>query len=185
MSYFAEMKTDQMEQVILVNEHDEELGLMEKMEAHEKALLHRAFSIFLFNSKDELLLQQRALHKYHSGGLWTNTCCSHPRQGESVIEAANRRLEEEMGMDCAMKQMFHFIYKAELDQGLTEHELDHVVFGYTDKKPNINPEEVMDWKYVKMDQLDKDIKSCPEEYTAWFKIIFEKVYQYYKEGNTV
>ncbi len=173
-----------MEQVILVDKKDQEIGLMEKMEAHEKALLHRAFSIFLFNTNGELLLQQRAEHKYHSGGLWTNTCCSHPRSKETVLEAANRRLMEEMGMQCEMKQMFHFIYKAELDQGLTEHELDHVVFGYTDNVPSINKEEVMDWKYIKMDALDQEIKQNPAVYTEWFKIIFEKVYQYYLEKST-
>ena len=164
-----------MEHVILVNKYDEELGLMEKMEAHEKGVLHRAFSIFLFNSKGELMLQRRALSKYHSGGLWTNTCCSHPRQGETVLEAAHRRLQEEMGMTCEMEQAFSFIYRAELDHGLTEHELDHVVLGFTDDSPILNPSEVMDWKYMPMDAVAKDIKDYPEFYTEWFKVIFEKV----------
>ncbi len=164
-----------MEQVILVNQHDQELGLMEKMEAHKKGLLHRAFSIFLFNSKGELMLQRRALSKYHSGGLWTNTCCSHPRQGETVLEAAHRRLDEEMGMACEMKQAFHFVYRAELDHGLTEHELDHVVLGFTDHQPILNQEEVMDWKYMSLDQVAKDMQAYPEHYTEWFKVVFNQV----------
>ena len=164
-----------MEQVILVNVADQVVGFMEKMEAHEKGLLHRAFSVFVFNSKGELMLQQRAAHKYHSGGLWTNTCCSHPRQGETVLDAAERRLMEEMGMSCALKESFSFIYKAELDQGLTEHELDHVVMGWYDGTPNINPDEVQDWKYVSLEDIKEDIKNSPETYTEWFKIIFERV----------
>ena len=127
-----------MEKVILVDKTDHQIGEMEKQEAHIKGLLHRAFSIFIFNSKGEVLLQQRALHKYHSGGLWTNTCCSHPRNGETTIQAANRRLKEEMGMSCALKEEFSFIYKAKLDNDLYEHELDHVLFGTTDLQPQIN-----------------------------------------------
>ncbi len=166
-----------MEQVVLVNEHDEDIGLMEKMEAHEKGLLHRAFSIFVFNSKDELLLQQRAIEKYHSGGLWTNTCCSHPRKNETIVEAANRRLQEEMGFECTLKQTFSFVYKAVLDQGLTEHELDHVVIGFSDTEPILNPEEVMDWKYMTMDAVKQDMEIHPKAYTEWFKIIFNRVHE--------
>ena len=137
-----------MENVILVDQEDQEIGVMEKMEAHEKGLLHRAFSIFLFNDEQELLIHQRALHKYHSGGLWTNTCCSHPRPGESIEAAAHRRLEEEMGIECEMEKMFSFIYKAPLDNMLTEHELDHGLIGYFSGTPSINKEEVADWKFI-------------------------------------
>lgn len=165
-----------MEYVILVDENDQELGQMEKMEAHEKALLHRAFSIFLFNDQNELLLQQRAHSKYHSGGLWTNTCCSHPRAGETVLEAANRRLTEEMGIAAEMKPAFHFIYRAELDNNLTEHELDHVVIGTFNGTPDINPEEVAAWKYVSMKEIEADMKANPENYTAWFRIVFDEVH---------
>ena len=136
-----------MEKVILVDKTDHQIGEMEKQEAHIKGLLHRAFSIFIFNSKGEVLLQQRAFHKYHSGGLWTNTCCSHPRNGETTIQAANRRLMEEMGMSCVLTEEFSFIYKAKLDNDLYEHELDHVLFGTTDLLPQINKEEVADYKY--------------------------------------
>mmetsp|Transcript_10184 Transcript_10184/g.11822 ORF Transcript_10184/g.11822 Transcript_10184/m.11822 type:complete len:175 (-) Transcript_10184:57-581(-) len=165
-----------MEYVILVDENDQEVGQMEKMEAHEKALLHRAFSIFLFNDQNELLLQQRAHSKYHSGGLWTNTCCSHPRAGESVLEASNRRLMEEMGIEAKMQPQFHFVYRAELDNDLTEHELDHVVFGTFNGEPEINPDEVAAWKYVSMKEIEEDMKVNPEKYTAWFRIVFDEVH---------
>lgn len=165
-----------MEYVILVDENDQEIGQMEKMEAHEKALLHRAFSIFLFNDKNELLLQQRAHSKYHSGGLWTNTCCSHPRAGETVLEAANRRLMEEMGIEAEMQSEFSFIYRAELDNDLTEYELDHVVLGTFNGEPVINPEEVAAWKYVSMKEIEADMKANPENYTAWFRIVFDEVH---------
>lgn len=163
-----------MEQVILVNEQDEAIGAMEKMEAHEKGFLHRAFSVFVLNENNELLLQKRAVSKYHSGGLWTNTCCSHPREGENIIEAGNRRLMEEMGMTCELQPMFSFIYKAELDKGLTEHELDHVIIGRSNATPDINPEEVEDWKYIDLNNLEEDMNVNPENYTAWFKIIFDR-----------
>jgi len=164
-----------MEKVILVNRQDEVLGLMEKMEAHRTGSLHRAFSIFIFNDKKELLLQQGALEKYHSGGLWTNSCCSHPRQGETVIEAGNRRMIEELGCDTELKREFSFIYRAELDQGLTEHELDHVLIGNYNELPEFNKEEVMAVKYVPLHELENDIMLKPDEYTEWFKIIFQKV----------
>lgn len=165
------------EQVILVDENDNEIGLMEKMEAHRKGLLHRAFSVFVMNSDGKLMIHQRALHKYHSGGLWTNTCCSHPRKGEKVEDAAHRRLMEEMGFDCPIEKKFDFIYKSELDQGLTEHEFDHLFIGHYNDEPNINPDEVADWKWVNIDELRQDIEANPEIYTEWFKIIFDRFTQ--------
>lgn len=163
-----------IENVILVDEHDNEQGLMEKMEAHRKGLLHRAFSVFILNDKGELLLQRRALSKYHSGGLWTNTCCSHPRDGESNEEAAHRRLMEEMGFDCEVEKMLDFVYRAELDQGLTEHEFDHVFIGSYNDEPNINPEEVDSWKWMSLDDVESDINANPHNYTEWFKIIYDR-----------
>ena len=164
------------EEVILVDKHDVEQGTMEKMEAHKNGgTLHRAFSVFVFNTKGELLLQRRALHKYHSGGLWTNTCCSHPRPGETVREAGNRRLEEEMGMQCKLVELFSFEYKAELDGGMTEWELDHVLLGLSDKEPSINEEEVAEFKYMPLDDIDEDLNKNPQNYTEWFKICFERV----------
>lgn len=164
-----------LEEVILVNTKDEEVGTMEKMLAHEKALLHRAFSVFIFNHKGEMLIHQRAEDKYHSGGLWTNACCSHPRKGETTEEAAHRRLMEEMGFDCPVSERFSFIYKAELDHGLTEYEYDHVFFGSFDGKPRINPDEVSDWKYISIATLTASMKQHPEHYTEWFKIAMEKM----------
>lgn len=166
------------EQVILVNEKDEAIGLMPKMEAHEKGKLHRAFSVFVFNDKGELMLQQRALHKYHSPGLWTNTCCSHQRDGESNLEAANRRLMEEMGFTTPLNEATSFIYKAVFDNGLTEHEYDHILVGRYNKEPYINPDEVADWKWMEVDDVRIDINTNPGNYTAWFKIIFDKFYQH-------
>lgn len=166
-----------VEKVILVDESDNELGLMEKMEAHEKGLLHRAFSVFVLDKNGDLLLQQRAKSKYHSGGLWTNTCCSHPRAGEETLAAAHRRLVEEMGFDCEIEEMFHFIYRAELDQGLTEHELDHLFIGYFDGDPHINPDEVESWKRMPIEDVEMDIKNNPNQYTEWFKIIYDRFLQ--------
>jgi isopentenyl-diphosphate delta-isomerase len=166
------------EQVILVDPQDQKIGLMEKQLAHQKGVLHRAFSVFIFNKKGELLLQQRALDKYHSPGLWTNTCCSHQRDGESNIEAGKRRLLEEMGFVTDLEEKTSFIYKAPFDNGLTEHELDHVMVGYYDQDPTINTEEVADWKWVDMDELKKDMNQNPHNYTEWFKIIFDKYNQY-------
>ena len=160
--------------VILVDEQDRELGLMEKMEAHRKGLLHRAFSVFVLNPEGELLLQQRATHKYHSGGLWTNTCCSHPRKDESVVTAAHRRLMEEMGFDCHIDKLLEFTYRAELDKGMIEHEYDHLFVGYYDKDPLINTEEVSDWRWLPLDQVKAGIESNGDQYTEWFKIIFER-----------
>ena len=162
------------EKVILVNERDEPQGLMEKMEAHEKGILHRAFSVFVINKKNQLLLQQRAFSKYHSGGLWTNTCCSHPREGESNLEAAHRRLMEEMGFDCELEKLTDFIYKAELDHGLTEHEFDHVFIGEWMGAPDINPDEVASYKWMAVDEVEADMKRNPDRYTEWFKIIYNE-----------
>ncbi len=169
------------EKVILVNQNDEQIGLMPKMEAHEKALLHRAFSVFVLNDKNELMLQQRASHKYHSPLLWTNTCCSHQRENETNIEAGNRRLFEEMGFTTELKELFSFIYKAPFDNGLTEHELDHVMIGYYNGKPVINPDEVEAWKWLDIDEVRRDMEQNPEQYTAWFKIIFDKFYHFLEE----
>ena len=166
------------EQVILVNENDEQIGTMPKMEAHEKAVLHRAFSVFIFNDNHELMLQQRARHKYHSPLLWTNTCCSHQRVGESNIEAGKRRLQEEMGFSVDLKETTSFIYKAPFDNGLTEHEFDHVMVGYYNGEPIINTDEVEHWKWMSLDAIKVDMTLHPEQYTAWFKIIFEKFYEF-------
>tara|TARA_B110000037_G_scaffold152219_2_gene171601 strand:- start:11158 stop:11679 length:522 start_codon:yes stop_codon:yes gene_type:complete len=168
-----------MEQVILVDTQDNPIGLMEKMEAHEKGLLHRAFSVFIFNDKKELLLQQRASHKYHSGGLWTNTCCSHPRDGEGLVEAGTRRLQEEMGFECEIKPILSFIYKAELDNELTEHEFDHVLIGKFNAAPKPNLDEVSDWKFVDLKVLAEDLKQNPDQYTIWFQKIFEKTINHF------
>ena len=159
------------EQVILVNEKDEPIGLMNKMEAHEKAVLHRAFSVFVLNDKNEVMLQQRAHHKYHSPLLWTNTCCSHQRAGETNLQAGKRRLFEEMGFQVELKELFHFIYKAPFDNGLTEHELDHVMIGYSNEVPSINPEEVESWKWMKIEDIKDDMIQNPALYTIWFKSI--------------
>ncbi|QXP61458.1 isopentenyl-diphosphate Delta-isomerase [Olleya sp. HaHaR_3_96] len=166
------------ENVILVNQFDEQIGLMPKMEAHEKALLHRAFSVFVFNNKNELMLQQRALTKYHSPGLWTNTCCSHQREGETNLQAGSRRLMEEMGFVTDLVEKTSFIYKAPFDNGLTEHELDHIMVGYYEDNPNINKEEVECWKWMPLEDVRKDIEVQPHLYTAWFIIIFDKFYHF-------
>lgn len=159
-----------VEYVILVNKNDMPLGTMEKMEAHEKGVLHRAFSVFVFNTQGQLMLQQRALEKYHSPGLWTNTVCSHPRVGEEVLDAAHRRIQEEMGFDCEIKALFSFVYKSDVGQGLREHEFDHVLIGVTNQQPVLNPDEVADWKYVDFDFVLKDLVENPATYTVWFKI---------------
>ena len=165
-----------IEEVILVDKHDVEQGTMEKIEAHKNGgTLHRAFSVFVFNTKGELLVQRRAVHKYHSGGLWTNTCCSHPRPGETVREAGQRRLEEEMGIQCKLIELFSFEYKVVFDGGMTEWELDHVLLGLSDKEPSINEEEVAEFKYMPLDDIDEDLNKNPQNYTEWFKICFERV----------
>ena len=168
------------EEVILVDTNDVALGTMPKMEAHEKAILHRAFSVFILNKEGQLMLQQRALSKYHSPGLWTNTCCSHQRLGETNIEAGTRRLQEEMGFKTPLKELFSFVYKATFDNGLTEHEFDHVILGYYDSEPIINHEEVTNWKWMNLEEIIKEIKTTPDNYTAWFKIIFDRFYNHIK-----
>jgi isopentenyl-diphosphate delta-isomerase len=171
------------EQVILVDKNDNQIGLMPKMEVHEKGVLHRAFSVFTFNKKGELMLQQRAAHKYHSPLLWTNTCCSHQRNGETNLEAGKRRLQEEMGFTAELKEVFSFIYKAPFDNGLTEHELDHVLVGYFDDNPNINKEEVEDYKWMLLEDVKSDIEKNPSIYTEWFKIIFKESYSKISSSN--
>jgi isopentenyl-diphosphate delta-isomerase len=151
---------------------------MPKLEAHEKAVLHRAFSVFIFNDLNELMLQQRAKHKYHSPLLWTNTCCSHQRVGESNLEAGKRRLMEEMGFVVDLKETVSFMYKAPFDNGLTEHEFDHVMVGRSNMEPTINPEEVESWKWMPLEAVKLDIESQPQLYTEWFKIIFDKFYEH-------
>ncbi|WP_088322676.1 isopentenyl-diphosphate Delta-isomerase [Polaribacter tangerinus] len=170
------------EQVILVDTKDTPIGLMEKIEAHEKALLHRAFSVFIFNDKGELMLQQRAASKYHSPLLWTNTCCSHQRDGETNIAAGKRRLQEEMGFVTDLKEVFSFIYKAPFDNGLTEHEYDHVMVGHFNGKPILNKDEAENYKWMSLEDVKKDIAMQPSIYTEWFKIIFDKSYEKLKNA---
>ena len=169
------------ERVILVNENDDQIGTMPKMEAHKKAVLHRAFSVFIVNNNNEIMLQQRAHHKYHSPLLWTNTCCSHQREGETNIQAGTRRLFEEMGFVTDIKELFHFIYKAPFDNGLTEHELDHVLIGYYNEEPVINLDEVESWKWMKIEAIKLDMINNPDKYTVWFKIIFDEFYHYLED----
>ena len=173
----------QEEHVILVNEKDEQIGTMPKMEAHEKAVLHRAFSVFVLNDQGELLLQQRAASKYHSPLLWTNSCCSHQRVGESNIEAGKRRLFEEMGFVTELKDVVSFIYKAPFDNGLTEHEFDHVLVGAYNEDPKINIDEVNSFKWMTLEQVKVDMELHPEIYTEWFKIIFDQYYKHLQEAS--
>ena len=162
------------ENVILVDKNDTQIGLMSKLDAHKKGILHRAFSVFVLNNNNEIMLQKRAYNKYHSGGLWTNTCCSHQREGENSIEAGKRRLLEEMGFETELKIITSFIYKVEFENGLTEHELDYLLIGKYLKSPVINKQEVADWKWMKVELIADDIKLNPNYYTSWFKIIFDK-----------
>jgi isopentenyl-diphosphate Delta-isomerase len=160
-----------MESVILVDVNDNSIGTMEKLEAHRKGVLHRAFSILLFNSKGEMLIQKRASSKYHSGGLWTNACCSHPLPGEAITDATRRRLRFEMGIDLQPDFAYKFIYRAPLDKDLIEYELDHVFTGTFDGTPAVNPDEVEDWKYIKITDLRRDMETNPDNYTYWFREI--------------
>lgn len=164
-----------MELVQLVDERDNALGEMEKMEAHLNGRLHRAVSVFVFNSKGDLLLQQRARHKYHSGALWTNTCCTHPRPQEQHADAAVRRLQEEMGMSAALEYQFPFLYRASIASGLVEHEYDHIYFAHSDVLPEPNPEEVMDYAYVSLPEIEMQLRHQPEVYTEWFKLLFDRI----------
>ena len=171
------------EQIILVDEHDREIGSIEKLAAHQNGgKLHRAFSIFVFNSKGEMLIQMRALGKHHWAGIWTNTCCSHPHVGETLEQAVHRRLKEEFGFDCNLKEIFAFIYKAtDSKSGLTEWEFDHFFIGIFDGTPKPNPEEIGAYKWVKPEELKKDIAVHPEKYTPWFKASVDKVIEYYNK----
>ena len=171
------------EEVILVNEQDHPVGTMEKMEAHRIGVLHRAFSVFIFNRLGEMMLQQRAFSKYHSPGLWTNACCSHPRDGETVVQAGIRRLHEEMGFTTPLEKIFDFIYKADVGQGLTEHELDHVLVGRFDDVPQINPEEVADWKWISLEALQMEMIKSPENFTIWFRIALPELLRHLDPGD--
>ena len=164
--------------VILVDNDDNQTGITGKMDAHHKALLHRAVSVFIINSSGKWILQRRAFDKYHSRGLWTNTCCTHPQPGETNIEAAERRLNEEMGIECSLSELFSFVYREKLDNNLTEHELDHVFLGITDDIPVINTSEVEDWGAISYDDLHNDIQKNPSDYTYWFRMIYENVNQH-------
>lgn len=164
------------ESVILVNEHDQPTGTMEKMEAHRQGLLHRAFSVFVFNDRNELLLQRRALSKYHSAGLWTNTCCSHPRPGEDTEAAAHRRLQEEMGFDCALELKTTFVYKTLFDNGLTEHEFDYVFTGTFNHDPVINREEAEGFAWRAIAEIKRDMIMQPGQYTSWFRIALQNFF---------
>ena len=164
-----------IEEVILVNEQDVPVGRMEKLEAHRLGKLHRAFSIFIFNSKGELLLQRRAKSKYHSGGLWSNTCCGHPRPGEETDAAAVRRLFEEAGLKLKLTHQYSFSYRTEYKEGLTENEIDHVFFGTSDLFPQHNPVEADEWKYIALPELKREVATHPEKFTSWFLICLNRL----------
>ena len=172
-------------QVILVDEHDLPLGAMEKLEAHRRARLHRAFSVFVFNDRQEMLLQQRAGGKYHSGGLWSNACCSHPAPGQDLVSAAQKRLQEEMGFTTPLQKAFCFTYRADMGNGLTEHEFDHVLVGRYSGELLPNPDEVSDYCYKSMEEIRRSLSDHPDRYTAWFKIAFPRVAQYLLEVQSV
>ena len=167
------------EKVILVDEHDDMVGIMDKMEAHRQGLLHRAFSIFIFNSKGEMLLQQRAMSKYHSAGLWTNACCSHPMPGEKTEDAAQRRLMEELGFETSIEKIFDFTYKADFHNGLTEHEFDHVFAGEYEGDMDLNPEEVSEVTYMEISSIKVELQTKPQKFTAWFHIAFPKIEEWW------
>jgi len=164
-----------MDEIILVDEKDNQIGTAEKLAAHKEGRLHRCFSIFVFDKEGRLMLQKRASGKYHCGGLWTNTCCSHPRPGGKITEEVHKRLKEEMGFDCELKEIFTFIYKTEFENGLTEHEYDHVFIGKFDGEPVLNLEEASEWKWISMAELEKDIEGNPDNYTYWLKIAIKKI----------
>lgn len=164
-------------QVILVDEKDNLIGIEEKLKAHIEGKRHRAFSVFIFNSQRKFLLQKRAAHKYHSPGLWSNTCCSHPQSPENIKEQAERRLQEEMGIKSSLREIFTFSYRVKLGS-LVENEIDHIFIGFSDQKPKPNPQEVEDFKWLSKEDLEKEIQKHPEQYTFWFKKIYKKVYQY-------
>lgn len=167
--------------VILVNQYDTEIGTLSKLEAHEKGLLHRAISVFIVNDKGEWLMQKRADHKYHSSGLWSNTCCSHPHPGENNMEAASRRLHEEMGLNTTLTEVFHFTYFANLENDLKEHELDHVFIGFSNDQPALNPDEASDAKWMSFQEIEREIKRDPDQFSYWFRMIYEQVF--YRIGH--
>lgn len=168
-----------MEKLILVDENDKEIGFEEKLKAHQNGgKLHRAFSIFVFNSKGELMLQKRAEGKYHSALLWTYTCCSHPRPGESLNDAVHRRLKEEMGFDCDLSEKFSFVYKVDFENGLSENEFDHVFFGKFDGEPKPDPKEAAGWQWISIEELKTDIKENPEKYTYWLRVSLDKIVEH-------
>jgi len=169
------------QQVILVDEHDNAIGFMDKMEAHQKGLIHRAFSIFIFNSRGEMLLQQRALSKYHSAGLWSNSCCSHPYPGEEINDAATRRLKEELGFETSLEKIFEFTYHVSFENGLVENEFDHVFVGHYDGNIKMNSEELNDYAFKPMEQIRMELKKEPENYTEWFKISFPKIEAWWQQ----
>lgn len=171
-----------IEKVILVDSDDNQIGEAEKMQAHLNDSLHRAFSIFIFDAKNRLLIQQRAQRKYHSGGLWTNTCCGHPRPGEETLAAAHRRLQEEFGFDCPLKCITKFIYHAKLDNNLSEHEIDNVLIGFYNDKVNPDPNEIMNYSWEKISQLQSELQLAPEKFTAWFKLCFDKVIEHVEKN---
>lgn len=179
--YHQRASTCMEQQVILVNEKDEITGTAGKMEAHEKGLLHRAFSVFIFDKQGRMLLQQRAMGKYHSGGLWSNACCSHPAPGEAMEQAAQKRLKEEMGLDLPVLKVFDFVYKANFSNGLVEHEYDHVFVGEYDGPVDFNKDEVMDCRYKTMQEIHSSLKNEPQNYTAWFKPAFVKIEDWWRE----
>ena len=168
------------QQVILVDVHDRELGMAGKTEAHQKGWLHRAFSIFIFNTAGDMLLQQRALNKYHSGGLWSNACCGHPFPGEETEQAANRRLKEELGIEIPLKNLFSFMYRAEVNQGLIEHEIDHVFTGELDGELSIDRKEIADISFRDMPGLKRSVQEDPEKYTTWFRLAFPKIFDWWQ-----
>jgi len=163
-----------IEKVILVDKYNNPVGVEEKMKTHKLGLLHRAFSIFIFNNQNELMLQRRALDKYHNGGLWTNTVCSHPRPGETYQQAVHRRLAEEMGFDCKLRNRQCFIYKTKFSNGLIEHEYDCIFTGRYNNQPKINPQEAMDWKWINLEKLNQEIRKHPNYFTFWLKEIMKK-----------
>jgi isopentenyl-diphosphate delta-isomerase len=174
------------QQVILVDEQDRELGFAGKTEAHQKGQLHRAFSIFIFNPSGEMLLQQRAINKYHSGGLWSNACCSHPQPGEEINAAAHRRLQEELGIVTSLNKLFNFVYSADVGPGLTEHELDHVFTGEYAGELSVNQAEIADVAFRNMTELHDSVINDPEKYTAWFRLAFPKIFEWWQaryKGN--
>ncbi len=168
-----------MNQVILVDSEDNEIGVLDKMEAHLTGQLHRAFSIFIFNSKGEMLIHQRALEKYHSGGLWTNACCSHPQPSTSIYQTLEERLDFEMGMKCELKFAFTFLYQAAVEPDLIEHELDHIYMGISDIPPQPNPDEVVNWRYISIPELEESLRDQPTLFTPWFKLMAPRVIRHF------